>query len=167
MNKPALAICLFFASTVAFAQDAYKCKINGTMVIQDSPCKVVAPAKTAVARTEPTAVADPVKAQVSDAQARLERDKAWLDERAKKREQEEDQDRIKNCDAQAYAIQAQIEQTASTSGPAYKPNLIGVATMQLDEQRRQTDIAGLQSRVTAKRLECDQFRTAYSQRWKR
>lgn len=35
---------LFFASTAAFAQDAYKCKVNGTMVYQDSPCKAVGPA---------------------------------------------------------------------------------------------------------------------------
>lgn len=43
MNTSIVVFALFFASTVAFAQDAYKCKVNGAMVIQDSPCKVAGP----------------------------------------------------------------------------------------------------------------------------
>lgn len=31
------------AANAAFAQDAYKCSVNGKYVIQDSPCKVSAP----------------------------------------------------------------------------------------------------------------------------
>lgn len=38
MNKSVFVFTLFFASTVAFAQDAYRCKVNGAMVIQDRPC---------------------------------------------------------------------------------------------------------------------------------
>ncbi len=44
MKKITLIFALFAASTAAFAQEAYRCKVNGQMVIQESPCKVAGPA---------------------------------------------------------------------------------------------------------------------------
>lgn len=38
MLRTTLFLALFLASTVAHSQEAYKCKVNGAMVIQDSPC---------------------------------------------------------------------------------------------------------------------------------
>lgn len=168
--QPALAIffALFLASTAAIAQEPYKCKVNGSMVIQDSPCKVVGPPKAApgVTASPPVAAAisEPTR---SDTQARLDKEKAWLDERSKKREKDEAQDRVKNCEAEAYSIQTQIDQVASTPGTAYRPNLIGVATMQLDEERRQTQISGLSARAAAKRAECDQLRQTYDRKYQK
>lgn len=62
MNTSIVVFSLFFASTVAFAQDAYKCKVNGAMVIQDSPCKVAGPSGPAPNTPEELAAIETGKA---------------------------------------------------------------------------------------------------------
>lgn len=162
---------LFFVSTAAMAQETYKCKINGSTVFQDRPC----PGDTRRSESMPPprapgksadAPAPQVSDEVAAQRAKLEKDKAWLAERAKKREQEEAQDRIAACDRQTASIQAEIERVAAAEGPSYKPNLAGLSAMQLAEEQRQSKMAGLQSQVTAKRHECDGMRKDYDKKYR-
>ncbi len=164
----ALIFALISASTAAFAQEPYRCKVGGQMVIQDSPCKIAGPSGATPAPRAAEAAEQPPAAQGrNDLQERLARDKAYLDERAKLRQKTEAQEQIQQCDANASALQAEIDYVSSSRGPDYKPNLAGLAAMQLDEERRQTRIAGLQSQVTAKRHECDQLRAAFDRQYRK
>ncbi|MGB4227733.1 MAG: DUF4124 domain-containing protein [Candidatus Dechloromonas phosphoritropha] len=92
MTRPALIYALFLASTVAVAQETYKCKTPGGMVYQDRPCPgaVRRSADMPPARAESQAAK--VEAAPTDAtpEARkpptsLDRDKAYLAARAKAR----------------------------------------------------------------------------------
>ena len=97
MNRTSFFFAFFFGSTAAlvpvagFAQESYKCKINGTMVYQDRPCPgsvrrsesmpLPKPAATAAAATAPAPTPEPVAPAISD----TERQKAFLAKGAKER----------------------------------------------------------------------------------
>lgn len=71
---------LFLASTAVFSQDAYKCKVNGAMVIQNQPCVGT------VLRSADMPVAKPVAAPESAAKSEgpIEAGKALCREQAPK-----------------------------------------------------------------------------------
>lgn len=87
MTRTSLIFALFLASTVTFAQEAYRCKVNGAMVIQDSPCKVVAPSGKPQATTiNPAGQPELAKPTIA---APLSREKAYLAERAREKKRNE------------------------------------------------------------------------------
>jgi len=166
MQNDRMKILLIAAALVASsvgAQEAYRCKTAGGFVIQDTPCKV-----TVSDRTQPpaAAVTTPAQPATPRVQERLAKDKEYLDKRAYERARGESLDNIRFCEMDASSIQAQIEYTAAQRGPEYVPNHVGLQAMQLDEERRQTALAALQSRVSAKRYECAELRRAHEARYK-
>lgn len=141
------------------SQEAYRCKSAGGYVIQDTPCKV-----SVVDRPAPVAGTQPQTA--GNTQDRLAKDKEYLDKRAYERSRNESLDAIRYCEGDAYNIQAQIDYTAVAPTQKYVPDHVGLQAMQLEEERRQTALAGLQSRVTAKRHECSEMRRAHDAKYK-
>ena len=156
MKYAAFFIALLVTVGACHSQEPYRCKSAGGYVIQDTPCKVSVSAP-------PVADSKPTKADTAD---RLARDKEYLEKRAYERARTESLDAIRYCEADAYNIQAQIDYTAAQRGPEYVPNHVGLQAMQLDEERRQTALAGLQSRVAAKRHECSELRRAHDARYR-
>lgn len=80
-----LVSAMILASTAAVAQDAYKCKVNGAFVYQDSPCRAVGPAPKApelpVTKSAPPAAPSPSATAPTD----IERNRAYLASREKER----------------------------------------------------------------------------------
>ena len=171
MNKIPFVFCLFFLSTVAFAQETYRCNVSGTMVFQDRPCpgsvrrSDAMPSKPAAAPIESTA--DQARAAQ---QAKLEQDKEYINQRVKARNDEREKDqateRMQACENQAAWITQKISQIAAGAPTGTPLNSASAQGMMLDQQNRQTQIAALQAQQSAKRAECDQMRMAYNQRWK-
>lgn len=153
------AIVLLAVSASAPAQETFKCNVNGSMVYQDRPCPGAA--RRSASMPEKVAVKDSATespAPKSEAQARLERDKEYLAEGAYNRQRTEAADRVKACESESYSLQAAIDAEASRQNYYRGDSLRGIAAMQLDEERRQSAMAGLQSRVTAKRHECEELK---------
>lgn len=172
MIRPVLTFALFFLSTVAVAQDAYRCKVDGAMVYQDRPCAGSARRSDAMP-TKPAgapAVSAPEQSP-STQQAKLEKDQEYINQRVKARidERERDQasERIQGCENEAAWITQKISQIAASAPTGTPLDAASAQGMMLDQQNRQTQIAALQAQQSAKRAECDQLRTAYNQRWKR
>ena len=173
--KYALILALF-ATSVAVAQETFKCTIGGATVIQDRPClgavkrssdmPVKSPQLQPGITTDPPQI-DPVAAQ----RLKTERDKEYIAEQVKRRADERERDqaaeRIQLCDLDAAEINQRISRIAN-SGPSGTPlNAVSAQVMMLDQQSRQTQIASLQAQASAKRDECNQMRFAFSQRWKK
>lgn len=88
MIRTTLIFAMFLASTAAFAQEVFKCKVGGSMVYQDSPCKVIVPAKpsTPAPGASPGApLPSATPAAPPAAQSDLERQKAFLAKSGKER----------------------------------------------------------------------------------
>lgn len=164
-QKEVLAVMKLISLTVfalvslsTYGQEPHKCKVGGGFVYQDSPCKaqVLPPAAT---RYE-------VAVTVSDSQTKLEKDKAYLADRAAARQKTESLDAIKACEAEAQSIQFELDSVASAPDIDRGGSIRGLAAMQLDQERKQSRMSGIQSRVTAKRHECDTLRQAHSAKYK-
>lgn len=127
------------------AQDAYKCRTQAGLVYQDQPCK------------KPGAVAEPstTAPPASDTQARLERDKKYLAERAYIRQKTEAAELVIQCEREVNYLQYQADSVASARLAEYVPNRVGIAQMQLDETRRQTELSGALARIETKKHECE------------
>jgi len=155
-----ILLVLAAVSLSAYGQEPHKCKVGGGFVYQDSPCKVqVLPPATS--RTEA-----PTVAATADSQTKLERDKAYLADRAYARQKTESADAVKACDAEAQSIQYELDSVATEPDLDRGGSIRGIAAMQLDQERKQSRMVGLQSRVTAKRHECDTLRQAHSAKYK-
>ncbi len=172
MKNASLVALVFFVSTVAFAQETYRCKVDGAMVYQDRPCAGSARRSDAMP-TKPAAASpsSSVEQPQGTQQAKLEKDQEYINQRVKARvdERERDQanERIQGCENDSAWITQQIGQIAASAPTGTPLNAASAQNMMLDQQNRQTQIAALQSQQTAKRAECDQLRAAYNQRWKR
>lgn len=163
MKTALIVIALFFLPTAANAQ-VYKCKMGNTTVIQDAPCPSSAQSSTVITADRPT---KPIDVQVH--REKLDQDKAYLDERVKARIQAREKDAaqqdINRCDAQAANLLNQVNKLA-TSAPSGQPiNLASAAAMQLDQQRRQTQIQSLQSQHSAKLAQCAQMRQSFKDKY--
>lgn len=167
MNKVLMALsCLVLAPGVQ-AQEAYKCKVNGTLVIQDRPCV------GAVKRLDdmPRKVEFPAQSVETSSQAeKLEMDKKYIDERVKiriyEREKATAAEQIELCDGEAQSIVQRISQISSSAPRGTPLDAANARNMQIDQQQRQTEIASLQTQHTAKLAQCNQLRQSFSQRFK-
>ena len=174
MKSTILIFALFLTSTAISAQETFKCTIGGSTVFQDRPCpgavkrsadmpvKASPVVQPAVAADTPPI--DPVAAQ----RLKTERDKDYIAERIKARNDEREKDQateaLANCEAEANSYTQRIRSIAANS-PSGVP--LNVANAMLDQQNRQTQIASLEAQASAKRSECDLQRQAFNQRWKR
>jgi len=157
---------LLLASTTISAQP-YKCKVNGATIIQDRPCTGV------TRRADDMPVADTTQRPASDdiqaQREKLEQDKRFIDERVKARILEREKDAaqadINRCESQASSILAKVNQLA-VSAPSGQPvNLASPAALQLDQQRRQTQMQSLQAQHSAKLAQCAQKRQAFRDKY--
>lgn len=171
MKKSVALIIAVFAAWGALAQEPYRCKKpDGSFVIQDSPCKLSLgqppAARPAAVNVQPaTITAPPVSANQGQQQAATEKEK--LAEMRIQREKREAQDSIANCEQMAEYLQASHNDVAAAPGVYRGSSLTGLAHAQLDQERKQTEMAGLQSQITAKRAECDRLRRDYERRYMR
>lgn len=152
---------LFFVSTAAMAQDAYKCKVNGTMVYQDRPCAGSAlrsesmPPQKAATAPAPAPATTPSSAAVSD----LERQKAFLAKGARERRIADLQYEIGRADAAISRLQAELaEKIAEVDRKKLQANnnlagatyLNSLATeQQAITSRYQINISTLRTRIQA------------------
>lgn len=176
MNKTVFFFALFFASTAAFAQEAYKCTAAGTTVYQDRPCtgsmrrSESMPPKSIASPTRSTNEQPPAAPQPSLA-SKLEQDKEYINKRVKERNFEREKDGaaelLQRCESNVSSIHQQINQVAASAPTGAPLNVAGAMALQLDQQRRQTEIASLQSQATAKRAECDQLRQEYDRKYRK
>lgn len=181
MNPLILALALAIISPLSFGQETFKCKVNGSMVYQDRPCpgtgrysESLPPTKqappVAQATVQPPQAATQTTPDAAPQKSKLEQDKEYIDQRVKARiydrEKSEAAINIQNCESEAANIQWQIESIANPAG-GYPGVPLNMQAAQLEEQRKQTQIAGLQSRVTAKRGQCDALRRDYEFRFKK
>lgn len=166
MKTISLLLLLAFVSTGAYSQP-YKCKINGSTVIQDQPCN------GAIRRADDIAASGSgsVVAQ-DDPQARrekLEQDKKYIDERVKARVREREKDAaqqdINRCDAQADSILVKVNHLADSAPTGRPANLASAAALQLDQQRRQTQMQSLQAQHSAKLAQCAQMRQSFRDKY--
>lgn len=171
MIRAALSFAFILASTVAFAQETYRCKVDGAMVFQDRPCAGSVRRSDAMPTKPAAASVDSAPDQVRTAQqAKLEQDKEYINQRVKARNDERERDqageRIQGCENEAAWITQKISQIAASAPTGTPLDAASARGMMLDQQNRQTQIAALQAQQSAKRAECDQLRFAYNQRWK-
>ncbi len=165
--KTAIFCALLLIAGSADAQ-TYKCSIGGTTVIQDRPCP------GSVKRSDDMPTAKPAAAAVpSDATSsaeKLARDKQYINERIASRNYEREKSaasaRISICDAEAHDLGEQIYRTAANAPTGTPANMASAAALQLDQQRRQTEIAALQSQQTAKLAQCAQYRREFADKFK-
>lgn len=170
---PMIAAVLFLPS--AGAQEPYKCKTAAGFVYQDSPCKAQAP-KTQPSGTAPDATANQpprtpsaaVPAPQSEAQARMERDKAYLAESAKARRRSDIKYEIDRLEESIVASQQAM--SAEISALEYQKtsarnNLAGAvylqslsAEMQAVTSRHSIDISTKQDRVKKLREDLAQIK---------
>ncbi len=165
---------LTLASATVFAQETYKCNVGGTMVYQDRPCpgairrsadmptKQIPPSTSSTDQISATSSAD-------DTVAKTKRDQEYINERVKARvfEREKDQaaEQLQLCDSSVVSIEQEISRVANGYQRGTPLTAADALALQLDAQRRQTEVAAMQSRVTAKRAECDQLRRAYEKKY--
>jgi hypothetical protein len=158
------------------AQESYRCKIDGAMVIQDRPCPGAVrrsdnmPIKREAVAGDAAAV-QPQLSSVEATQSKLERDKQYINERVKARayEREKDQaaEQIQNCDANVRAIEYEINQVADGYQRGAPLDAASAHALQLDAQRRQTKVTALQSQATARRAECDRMRVVFDRTYQK
>jgi hypothetical protein len=163
MKNPVLIIFISLASTVAVAQETYKCKTPAGMVYQDRPCAGVryAPEPPAGPATAPAAAPG---APASD----MERSKAYLASREKERRIHDLKEQIARTEESIAAGQqardAEISYLQARSARANN-NLAGanleqaLATeMQAVNSRYATDISVKQDRLKQLRDELAQVK---------
>lgn len=176
MSKAVLVFTLSILSTAALAQDAYKCTVAGTTVYQDRPCagsvrrSESLPPKSTASPTNSTSEQPPAAPQPSLA-SKLEQDKEYINKRVKERNFERERDGaaelLQRCESNVSGIHQQINQVAASAPTGSPLNVAGAMALQLDQQRRQTEIATLNSQATAKRAECDQLRQEYDRKYRK
>lgn len=171
--KKGLMILFSLALTIGVhAQEAYKCKVNGALVIQDQPCHGT------VRRSfdMPTKADNPSSDKTSSSSAaetaiKTKKDQEYINERVKARNFEREKDNaaaaIQQCDAEVTAIDQRIAQVASGSPSGSPTSIASAMALQLEYERRQTEIAGLQSKVASKRHECDALRQEFDRKYRK
>lgn len=173
-----LVVCAAFISLASFAQETYKCKINGTFVYQDRPCPgavrysndlpATAPKATKDARYQPDMDFSSTS-QVDVQRAKTEKDKAYIDERVKARifdrEKSESLARINSCDAEAADFLNRANAVSHGYQQGTPISMRDAANLQLDAQRRQNEILSLQGQASARRNQCDNMRREHDQRF--
>lgn len=173
MLKVAGLIFLGFLALQAIAQEPYKCKTVAGFVYQDSPCKAQTPAmkpsEPMPGRTDKLP-APPISANTpqSDAQTRMERDKAYLADGAKARRRSDIKYEIERLEESIYASQqamsaeiGALEIQKSTArnnlaGAVYLQSLS--AEMQAVTSRRGIDISTKQDQVKKLREDLAQIK---------
>lgn len=162
MTLKIAVLAVFLTSTVAVAQETYKCKTPGGMVYQDRPCAGVryapapatAPAAAPIRQAAPPSAAAPAAVP---AQTDLERNKAYLAAREKERRTAEQTVEIgrleESVSASQQARDAELAQLQARKGMANN-NLAGatleqgIATeMQAVNGRYAVDIGYKQDRL--------------------
>lgn len=176
MKIKIFGIFLTFFSCTVFAQEAYKCTVNGSTVYLDRPCPgsvrrsasmPPSPSFSSQADTPSTASsAQPVQAaSAPSAASKTEKDKEYINQRVKERIFERERDlaaaQIANCDADVFSINQRINQIAASSPQGSPRSFVDAQALQLDQQRRQTDIAALQAQASAKQNECSLLRSNF------
>lgn len=160
----------FFSMPLLFMQQAgaqvYKCKQGTETIIQDRPCagSIRRAQDLPRAKSESTASTD---ASANDIQDRLNKDKAYLAERGFIREKNEAKTQIENCDADVSQLQYQINQVAEQPGTFMGQSARAIAAMQLEEQRRQTIIAGLQAKISTRQSQCQTMRRDFELKYQK
>lgn len=145
MARTALFLTVFLVSTTAFSQDAYKCKVNGAMVIQDSPCPGSVkrssdmPSKPDAASNRAPSAAD------QNAKSDIDRNKEFISARAKERRINEIKTQIENRENEIAASQAarDRELAALRDQKSYARNNLAGATL---EQSISTEMQAVTSR---------------------
>lgn len=170
-----LSFLLVLLVTTASAQDAYKCNVGGAMVYQDRPCNGSARRSDSMPQKQ-SASAVPVESvapesEVARQRAKIEKDKEYIDQRVRARNFEREKDlaaeQLRTCYSEAEAIQQQISQMAASAPQGAPLDRASAINLQLDQQRRQTEIAALQSQASAKRSECDIRRDEFNRTYRK
>lgn len=166
MKTVLIAIALATASLSVSAQ-TYKCKVNGASVIQDQPC----PGSVRRADSMPvqSAAATASDDEIQAKREKLEQDKRFIDERVKarvtQREKESAERDIAKCDSQASGLLAKVNQLAANAPTGRPVNLASAAALQLDQQRRQTEMQSLQAQHSAKLAQCARMRDSFKDKY--
>lgn len=176
MRTSLIIFPVFLASTVALAQESYKCNVGGSWVYQDRPCPGAVrrsadmPAKPSSA-VSTVAEAAPAASSAADTAAKTKKDQEYINERVKsrifEREKDEAAAHIRVCDGEVSAINQQINDIAAQSPQGTPLNLASAVNLQLDQERRQTAIAALQAKAISKRAECDGQRSEFDRKYRK
>ena len=173
--KAILSFLLVLLASTATAQESYKCNVGGAMVYQDSPCNGSARRSDSMPQKQsssgaPVEIAAP-ESEVIRQRAKIEKDKEYIDQRVKARNFEREKDlaveQLRNCYSEIDAIQYQINQIANSAPQGAPLDRASAINLQLDQQRRQTDIAALQSQAANKRSECDIRRDEFNRLYRK
>jgi hypothetical protein len=154
MNPWIILLIGLSLSASSYGQGAYKCKTGGRVVIQNQPCHG-AETKQAEVQSSSSAAAE---SSASETKARLARDKEYLARSAHERAKNEAHDKIQACEQDINQLQAALDQMVDSPSAELGTSTQSVMEMQLDEERRQTNIVGLQARIATRRSECDVLR---------
>jgi hypothetical protein len=174
--KAAIFLPLAFLSAVAFAQETYRCKIDGVMVIQDRPCPGAARRSESMLLKNGSVPASPPAAQSSTSpaettQTKLERDKQYIDERVKARIYDREKtaaaEQIQHCDISVRTIENEINQVADGYHRGTPIDAANAQALQLDAQRRQVKVAALQSQAISRRSDCDRMRIEFDRTYRK
>lgn len=154
MNPLIILLLGLSLSASAYGQGAYKCKAGGRVVIQNQPCQGAETTQAEV-QASPSAAAE---SSVSETKARLAREREYLARSAHERAKNEAHDKTQACEQDVNQLQAALDQMADSSSAELGTSTQSVLEMQLDEERRQTNIVGLQARIATRRGECEVLR---------
>lgn len=174
----AIIFVIFVASGAAtFAQTPYKCNIGGAVVYQDRPCPGFARRADSLSAAKTVAVApiapseERLSSSIEQTKSKLERDKEYIDQRVKARNFERDKDlaaeQLQNCYSEVDGIQHRINHIAASAPQGAPLDRASAINLQLDQQRRQTEIVALQSQAQAKRSECDIRRDEFNRTYRK
>lgn len=155
MNPLIILLLGLSLSASAYGQGAYKCKTGGRVLIQNQPCHG-AEATQAEVQSSPPAAGESAAIEIK---ARLAREKEYLARSAHERAKNEAHDRIQACEQDTRQLQDALDQMTDSQGAESGTSTQSVPEMQLDEERLQTNITGLQARIVTRRSECEVLRT--------
>lgn len=167
----AIPLLLIALSLPAYGQIAYKCATAGGMVYQDRPCPGAE--RRSQSMPLPSSASEPPASDDQAARIReqAQKDKAYIDQRVKARvfERERDQaaESLRQCYAGVDQIQDQIGRIAAAAPQGAPLDRASAINLQLDQQRRQTEIAALQSQAAGQRAECDRRREEFDRTYRK
>lgn len=166
MRKLILIALLAVAASPAISEP-FKCRINGKLVIQEHPCPGTVRYSDDLERPHTPKRNTTVNEELAAEQrARTERDKAYIDERVKARitarEKDEASAAIAACDGEVRQLENKVSAIAEggTQG-RHSRNAI------LEQERRQTQIAALQTQIDALRHQCTLRRAEFDRKFQK
>lgn len=168
MKPHFVVFVIVFLSSYGFAQETYKCKINGSLVFQDKPCPGVGrysdslPEKTAKSKTDTNSgqlanTTPPLVSGVQEAakpQSDLERQKTFLAKRAKEKMIADYKEQIEKTEAKISQLHASMNidlANVEVQRSYAKNNLAGATYLQSLATEKQAITSRYESEINTQR----------------